>query len=210
MHSPGQAARLVPRPRACRSMPRPAAPCGTLPPAPSACPRACLPHALRSRPRAPAPAACLLHAPRAQRSAQRPHACLRSALALLPAVPACVPRASCAPSVPRERACCPALAVSWLGWPLYYNTVPPCPCSTVAIHLSVLRYNSYLHSLLLQYSKLYCNTVSSAHQASCNTNFSLNQPPRLQYKPYLAIQFSQYCLGSSLKRFSCTNFFILI
>ena len=70
-----------------------------------------------------------------------------------------------------------SMAVSWLGWALYCNTVQPCLCSTVAIHLSVLRYNS---SLLLQYNKLYCNTVLSQLHPSCNT---IPQPSSLQYKP---------------------------
>ena len=53
--------------------------------------------------------------------------------------------AACAPIAPAAH----LLAVSWLGWALYRNTVQPCLCSTDAIHLSVLRYNSSLPSLLL-------------------------------------------------------------
>ena len=71
------------------------------------------------------------------------------------------------------------LAVSWLGWALYRNIVQPCLCSTVAIHLSVLRYNSILPNLLLQYNKLYCNIVLSQLHPSCNT---IPQPSSLQYK----------------------------
>ena len=111
-------------------------------------------HALRTQPLAP-------RAPRlrAQRlPAQRPA------------------RPAPAPSAPPAR----LLAVSWLGWALYRNTVQPCLCPTVAIHLSVLRYNPAFPAF--SYNSVNCIAI----QFQANT-------PILQYNPtafFSAIQIS--------------------
>ena len=104
---------------------------------------------------APLPRRCRAPAARVPSHAYAPAAarpcCLRTLALRLHACPA-RPSRACAPSrgpsAPRARACCPALAVSWLGWPLYCNTVQPCPCSTVAIQF------------------LYCNTNSQPNPAA--------------------------------------------
>ena len=114
--------------------------------------RVATPHAPLRVPRAP------LRVPRAPlRVPRAPLPCC--ARPLRPCACAYAPAA--APNAPQRMLPVHLLAVSWLSWALYRNTIQPCLCSTVAIHLSVLRYNSSLPSLLLQYNKLYCNTVLS-------------------------------------------------
>ena len=138
MHSPGQPSSTpgrAPSTQAAR-LPRPAAPL----PRPAA--RACLCVRCALRPCAPT------------LTPQR----LRTPAACAPQRPACAFCAPCAPSAPQRLLPSRLLAVSWFGWALYRNTVQPCLCSTVAIHLSVLRYNSSLPSLLLQYNCKACNT----------------------------------------------------
>ena len=84
---------------------------------------------------APTPRSAAPRLPSARSACLGPHACR-------PARPSAHACAYCAPSAPQRLLPARLLAVSWLGWALYHNTVQPCLCSTVAIHLSVLRYSS--------------------------------------------------------------------
>ena len=113
---------------------------------------------------------------RAPRVSLRP----RTRLLPAPAPPCCSYRAPRTPAAPRAclRALCrvpeplrASVAVSWLGLALYRNTVQPCLalmsqyspvyCDIAFLQPSLLQYNPCQVCLLLQYNKLYCNTVSS-------------------------------------------------
>ena len=199
VHSPrparapsAQAARL-PRP-CCARLARPALRC-----------RAPLPRAAAAR-RCPQALPPRLPLPRALPAAR--HACRAQPSA--PRTPSPAPlRLPVRPARPCGRACCPAPAVSWLGWPLYCNTVQPCPCSTVAIqffycntnsqpnpaasmaiHSSVLQHNPTLQASFSAIQKLYSNIIFFPLSLPCNT-------------------ISQYKLCSSHFQISAPNFFFV-
>ena len=136
---PGARAPNWPSPRAHAQ--RPTRP--RLCPTPACTPHALLPESLLRAPlgplppaHAPTPTPQRLCAPTA--CAPQGYACAPQHSARAPQFPAC---ACCGPSAPQRLLPARLLAVSWLGWALYRNTVQPCLCSTVAIQSIVLRYN---------------------------------------------------------------------
>ena len=104
--------------------------------------------------------------------------------------------------LPAQRPARPAPTPSAVSWPVLRHS-PAAHCSSCHNTIFVLRYKllaakppeiqscNTTEPSSLQYKKLYCNIVSKPTTPILQYNPSLNQPPRLQYKPSIAIQFSQ-------------------